>query len=155
MVVAEIQRAHLANEWLAYGPVLVLGAILWFLCARFPAELPFWMPWEFSWPVYLTVALSLLWFLRGLAALPRAQRPPVWRSAAFLLGVASIYAVLQTRVDYFAQHMFFVHRWAHFVLHHAGAFLVRSAPQARCCALACPKLRTSSSISEPSAAQSM
>jgi putative membrane protein len=36
----------------------------------------------------------------------------------------SIYAVLQTHIDYLAQHMFFVHRWAHFVLHHAGAFFV-------------------------------
>jgi putative membrane protein len=32
--------------------------------------------------------------------------------------------VLQTHVDLYAQHMFFVHRWAHFVLHHAGAFLI-------------------------------
>jgi putative membrane protein len=39
-------------------------------------------------------------------------------------GVASFWIVLQTRIDYYAQHMFFVHRWAHFVLHHAGAFLI-------------------------------
>jgi putative membrane protein len=32
--------------------------------------------------------------------------------------------VLQTHIDYLAQHMFFVHRWAHFVLHHAGAFFI-------------------------------
>jgi len=32
--------------------------------------------------------------------------------------------VLQTRVDYYAQHLFFAHRWAHFVLHHAGAFAI-------------------------------
>ena len=32
--------------------------------------------------------------------------------------------MLQTRIDYYAQHMFFVHRWAHFVLHHAGAFFI-------------------------------
>jgi putative membrane protein len=36
----------------------------------------------------------------------------------------SIYAVLQTHVDYYAQHMFFVHRAQHFLLHHIGAFLV-------------------------------
>ncbi|MGH6828501.1 MAG: cytochrome c oxidase assembly protein, partial [Rhizomicrobium sp.] len=39
-------------------------------------------------------------------------------------GIASFYIVLQTHVDYYAQHLFFVHRWAHFVLHHAGAFLI-------------------------------
>jgi putative membrane protein len=43
---------------------------------------------------------------------------------SFVLGIASIYAVLQTHIDYYAQHMFFMHRWAHFVLHHAGAFLI-------------------------------
>src|SRR4029078_1052738 len=47
-----------------------------------------------------------------------------WRLICFVLGVAGFYIVLQTRIDYYAQHMFFVHRWAHFVLHHAGAFLI-------------------------------
>jgi putative membrane protein len=32
--------------------------------------------------------------------------------------------VLQTGIDYYAQHMFFVHRAAHFVLHHLGAFVI-------------------------------
>ena len=41
-----------------------------------------------------------------------------------MLGVLSFYIVLQTRIDYYAQHLFFAHRWAHFVLHHAGAFLI-------------------------------
>jgi putative membrane protein len=40
------------------------------------------------------------------------------------VGVLSFWIVLQTRIDYYAQHMFFVHRWAHFVLHHAGAFFI-------------------------------
>ena len=40
------------------------------------------------------------------------------------MGVLSFYIVLQTRIDYYAQHMFFVHRAAHFVLHHLGAFLI-------------------------------
>jgi putative membrane protein len=35
-----------------------------------------------------------------------------------------IYAVLQTHIDYFAQHAFFMHRAQHFVLHHVGAFLI-------------------------------
>ena len=42
----------------------------------------------------------------------------------FVAGVLSFYIVLQTHVDYYAQHLFFAHRWAHFVLHHAGAFLI-------------------------------
>jgi putative membrane protein len=42
----------------------------------------------------------------------------------FVVGVASFWIVLQTRIDYYAQHMFFVHRAAHFVLHHLGAFFI-------------------------------
>ncbi len=108
----------------AYVLVLAVGASIAVACALFPAELPVWMPWEFSWPVYLATALTFLWFFRGLTRLDRTERPSLWRTTAFLLGVASLYAVLQTRFDYVAQHMFFVHRFAHFILHHAGAFLI-------------------------------
>jgi putative membrane protein len=112
------------RPWLWYGALLALGAVLDVLCRFFPANLPVWMPWEFSWPEYLACALSLAWFIRGLKILPRAEHPPLWRQALFILGVASFWIVLQTRIDYYAQHMFFVHRWAHFVLHHAGAFAI-------------------------------
>lgn len=113
-----------ARGWLAYGALLLAGGVLYVLCRLFPADLPFWMPWEFSWPAYLATALALAWFIRGLSRLPAAERPAMWRNAAFVLGILADYAVLQTHVDYLAQHMFFVHRWAHFVLHHAGAFLI-------------------------------
>jgi putative membrane protein len=111
-----------ATEWLGYGVLLVLGAVLYVLTTQYPADMPFWMPWEFSWPEYLATVLTLAWFFRGLARVD--ERPPLWRSASFVIGVASLYIVLQTHIDYYAQHMFFVHRWAHFVLHHAGAFLI-------------------------------
>jgi putative membrane protein len=104
--------------------ILALGAALYLLCRFFPADLPFWLPWEFSWPEYLATALTLLWFARGLKLLPEDQHPPLWRSICFVAGVLGFWIVLQTRIDYYAQHMFFVHRWAHFVLHHAGAFFI-------------------------------
>ncbi|HEX3673748.1 MAG TPA: cytochrome c oxidase assembly protein [Rhizomicrobium sp.] len=110
--------------WLWYGVLLLVGGVVYVACAEFPAELPFWMPWEFSWPEFLATALTLAWFFRGRARLAPEERPAWWRQASFVLGVLSIYAVLQTHIDYYAQHMFFVHRAAHFVLHHAGAFLV-------------------------------
>jgi len=112
------------KDWLRYGGLLLLGAVLYIVCRLFPADLPVWLPWEFSWPIYLATVLTLAWFFRGLKLLPRERHPPVWRLICFVLGVASFYIVLQTRIDYYAQHMFFVHRWAHFVLHHAGAFLI-------------------------------
>src|SRR5665213_189214 len=112
------------SGWLGYAALLALGAILYVFCDHYPADLPFWMPWEFSWPEFLATGLALAWFFRGLGVLPKAMRPALWRNVSFVLGVLSIYAVLQTHIDYYALHMFFVHRWAHFVLHHAGAFLI-------------------------------
>ena len=114
----------LNKDWLRYGGLLALGAVLYTVCRLYPADLPFWLPWEFSWPIYLATALVLAWFVRGLKILSKDRHPPPWRLICFVLGVLSFYIVLQTRIDYYAQHMFFVHRWAHFVLHHAGAFLI-------------------------------
>ncbi len=112
------------TSWAWYGALLLLGAALDIVCRFFPADLPVWMPWEFSWPEYLAVALTFAWFVRGLNILPKDRHPPLWRLVCFVAGVASFWIVLQTRIDYYAQHMFFVHRWAHFVLHHAGAFFI-------------------------------
>lgn len=110
--------------WLAFAALLALGAMIWTACRFFPADLPFWMPWEFSWPIFLVTSLALGWFALGLVRLPEALRPPLWRRLSFVLGVIGTYAVLQTHVDYYAQHMFFVHRAQHFVLHHIGTFLI-------------------------------
>jgi putative membrane protein len=110
--------------WAWYGALLALGAALDLAVHFFPADLPVWLPWEFSWPIYLATALTFAWFVRGLRILPKAQRPPLWRLICFVAGVASFWIVLQTRIDYYAQHMFFVHRAAHFVLHHFGAFFI-------------------------------
>jgi putative membrane protein len=105
-----------------YVLLLVLGAGLYLVCRLYPADLPLWMPWEFSWPEFLATGLTLGWFVQGLSKV--AEKPPLWRRICFIAGVASFYIVLQTHVDYYAQHMFFVHRAAHFVLHHLGAFLI-------------------------------
>ena len=115
------------GAWLVYGTLLGTGTILSILCRFFPADLPFWMPWEFSWPVFVVTALSLCWYVAGISRLPYAERPSLWSQSAFFAGVAAIYAVLQTHVDYYAQHMFFVHRAQHFVLHHVAAFLIAIA----------------------------
>jgi putative membrane protein len=112
------------SPWLGYAALLALGAVLFFVCHRYPADLPVWLPWEFSWPEYLVTALTLAWFWRGLRMLPKTEHPPLWRLVCFVAGVLSFWIMLQTRIDYYAQHMFFVHRWAHFVLHHAGAFFI-------------------------------
>ena len=124
MSLTVVARQRILPEWWVYAALLLVGGVISFLCARYPAELPVWMPWDFSWPVFLGTSLTLYWFFRGLPALSRTKHPPVWRTASFLLGLISFYVVLQTRFDYLAQHMFFVHRLAHFILHHSGAFLI-------------------------------
>jgi putative membrane protein len=112
------------SGWFGHGLILAVGCAIYAACRYFPADLPPWMPYEFVWSQYLASALALYWFFRGLARLPREERPALWRIASFVLGVVSIYVVLQTRLDYYALHMFFVHRAQHFVLHHSGAFLI-------------------------------
>ncbi|HSH42456.1 MAG TPA: cytochrome c oxidase assembly protein [Arenicellales bacterium] len=92
------------------------------------AWLRFLAPYQFSPLVVVsTLAVLALW-LRGLRA-ARDQGSPVGagRRVAFLLGLALCYAVLHTRIDYFAQYVFFIHRLQHLVLHHAGPFLIALA----------------------------
>jgi putative membrane protein len=103
--------------------ILGFGGLLWWLCARVPAALPAFAPWRFSWAAYLGTMFSLWWFGRGL----RIIRIDPWRQAVFLGGVVLIYAVLQTRFDYWAQHMFFLNRTQHFVLQDLAPFLIALA----------------------------
>jgi putative membrane protein len=96
------------------------------------AVLRFLLPWELS-PVALAAcALPAAAYVRGLRARRAQGRPEgALRALAFLAGVGSIYAVLQTHLDFLAQHMFWIHRVQHLVLHHLGPFLIAlSAPTA-------------------------
>jgi putative membrane protein len=110
------------RNWSLYAAALAFGAMLDVICRLFPADLPFWMPWEFSWPVYLVTVLSLGWYALGYRRVEK--KPAWWRIVLFVTGVVASYAVVQTRYDYLSQHMFFVHRFQHMVLHHLGPFLI-------------------------------
>lgn len=92
--------------------------------ASFPEILGALAPYDWQPLVTLVVGGALVLFLRGLAA---GARPGVWRVAAFLLGLALMYAVTQTRYDYYAQYVFFIHRLQHLVLHHVAAVLIALA----------------------------
>jgi len=107
-----------------YGGIAFLGALLWWLSRRHPAAMPFWLPWDFSASAYLATTLILFWFFRGLGLSSATERPAIWRCATFLLGIAATYAVLQTRFEYWSQHMFFLNRIQHVVMHHLGPFLM-------------------------------
>ncbi len=112
-----------ADVAVALGLVVAGAGVAW-LTATFPAQLPAVMPWEFSWTAFLGTGLTLWWFFRGLARLPRAQRPPAWRIGVFLAGMAAVWIVLQTHYLYLAEHMFFFNRIQHVVMHHLGPFLI-------------------------------
>ncbi|HET6724663.1 MAG TPA: cytochrome c oxidase assembly protein [Gammaproteobacteria bacterium] len=83
------------------------------------------LPYEFS-PIVLILCLAAVaLYLRGVAVRSGVGDAPAWpRSLAFLLGVALMYGVLQTHYDYMAQHMFFLHRLQHLMLHHLAPFLI-------------------------------
>jgi putative membrane protein len=108
----------------ALGAVVLLGGALLWLSTHRPTLMPVWGPWDFSPSIYLATALTLLCFCRGLALMAPEARPAVWRRVAFLAGLAVTYAVLQTRFEYWSQHMFFLNRIQHVVMHHLGPFLI-------------------------------
>ena len=76
-----------------------------------------------------TIAVVVTLYARG----TRYANGPNSRSrhALFYLGIFLIYCALQTSWDYYASHMFFVHRLQHLVLHDIGpALLAAAAPAA-------------------------
>lgn len=87
-------------------------------------------PWEPS-AVALTAGVAVVW-LYGLGLLRSAragERVGAAKPAVFVIGLALTYLALQSRIDYFAQHMFWIHRLQHLVLHHlAPLLLVLAAP---------------------------
>ncbi|MGB6007459.1 cytochrome c oxidase assembly protein [Castellaniella sp.] len=80
-------------------------------------------PWEFS-PTLVLAFLASAWlFLRGL----HVHRVGRARQTLFWIGWALLYLSLHTRVDYYAERMFFIHRVQHLVLHHLGPLLIMGA----------------------------
>jgi len=100
-----------------------VGALLWIACTFIPASVPFWLPWDFSPLWYSAFAATGYWYWRG----ARSERPSPWRTLLFVIGMAAIWIVLQTRYEYLALHMFFYNRAQHMVMHHLGPFLIALA----------------------------
>jgi putative membrane protein len=108
----------------AYVAIFGLGILFFWLSTFHPSLMPFWAPWEFSPAEFLALALSLYWFCRGATQAHATERLSNWRWVAFLSGVALLYFVLQTRFEYWSQHMFFLNRTQHVVMHHIAPFLI-------------------------------
>jgi putative membrane protein len=94
-------------------------------------DLHYLLPWQFYPSVFLACAIVVWLYARGLFVLRRrGTRVGFGRAFTFYAGVALSYAVLQTYVDFLAQHMFWIHRLQHLILHHIGPVLmVLAAPE--------------------------
>lgn len=80
-------------------------------------------PWEFSPVLIIAFLASGVLFVRG----ARVHRVGVVRQILFWVGLVLLYASLHTRVDYYAERLFFAHRLQHLVLHHLGPLLIMGA----------------------------
>lgn len=107
--------------------VVAASLVIWWVCRFYAADLPAVAPWDFSFTWFFATVFPLWWYWRGLKRMSEGERPSRWRSFSFGLGMAAVYAVLQTHFDYLAQHMFFLNRTQHVVMHHLGPFLIALA----------------------------
>ncbi|XOT95174.1 cytochrome c oxidase assembly protein, partial [Alcaligenes pakistanensis] len=71
-------------------------------------------PWEFSPVLLLTFLLVIALYVRG----RQVHRPNLLRQSFFWIGLILLYLSLHTRLDYYAERMFFIHRAQHLILHH-------------------------------------
>lgn len=90
----------------------------------------FFTPWDFSPTVLIVCAAVFIFYIRGMVRTHAlGETTGFWHATAFLLSIIAIYMLMQTRLDYWSQHMFWVHRLQHLVLHHTAPFLIAlSAP---------------------------
>jgi putative membrane protein len=85
-------------------------------------------PWEFSPTILVACAAAAPLFGRGRRRRRQAGLATgAGRTLSFYVGLVLTYGVMQTYVDYLSQHMFWVHRAQHLVLHHLGPFLIMLA----------------------------
>lgn len=113
-------RGDLAIYAVTFGTAIML----WWLARSHSSQLPFWAPWDFSFVEFLSIWVAFFWYVRGLALARPAQRPSRARQIAFFAGLLIIYAVLETRYEYLAEHQFFFNRIQHVAMHHVGPFLL-------------------------------
>lgn len=85
-------------------------------------------PWEFYPTLLVVLPLAIGVYAVGVMRRRRAGlHTGFWRNFCFYLGTTLVYAVMQTHLDYLAQHMFWIHRAQHLVLHHLAPFLIMLA----------------------------
>ena len=82
------------------------------------SDLVFWLtPWE---PSFILASL----FAAAVVQYGVNAKAPLWRQLCFWSGLSLLYIGLHTGVDYYGEHMFFVHRLQHLALHHLAPILI-------------------------------
>lgn len=87
--------------------------------------LRWWVPWEPSIIVVVVFGAVIWLYWRGARRSPMTA--PWHRQLMFWAGLLILYTGLHTRLDYYAEHEFFIHRIQHMGLHHMGPFLIALA----------------------------
>jgi putative membrane protein len=116
-----------AADAAVYGIIAIVAVLLRWLTHAHIAALPSVAPWEFSFVEFGSAWLFAYWYTRGLALTPPDERPARWRTLGFYGGLALIYAVLETRFEYLAEHQFFFNRMQNVAMHDIGPFLIALA----------------------------
>jgi len=80
-------------------------------------------PWEFS-PVFLLLFFTAAALFQRGATVHHVTRTRQW---LFWSGLLVLYLSMHTKVDYYAERLFFAHRLQHLVLHHLGPLLIMAA----------------------------
>lgn len=80
-------------------------------------------PWEFSPTLVLCFVVASVLFAKGSKT---RQIKPI-RKYMFWIGMIMLYLSLHTRIDYYAERLFFAHRLQHVVLHHLGPLLIMAS----------------------------
>ena len=83
------------------------------------------LPWEFSPAVLLFCLIAAFAYLRGWRRC-RARGDAIgwWPLLSYMTGLLLVYLVMHSYFDYLAQHMLWIHRLQHLILHHLGPFLM-------------------------------
>lgn len=86
-------------------------------------DLSWLIPWEFSPALIIAFIVSGALYIRG----TRVHHVGAARQVLFWCGFVLLYLSLHTRIDYYAERLFFAHRLQHLVLHHLGPLLIMGA----------------------------
>jgi putative membrane protein len=78
------------------------------------------IPWEPSLPLVVLFIAGIALYIRGTLR----RRVSIPRQASFWIGVVILYLSLHTRLDYYAEHEFFIHRIQHLILHHLAPLIL-------------------------------